>query len=107
MKNANLTNNKRLGLFLTAILLTNFCLAQTKYEKDLEFNINFSSDSVIRLSKNENSELFNAVKKIVYVGSAEKQQTDCQSILYHYFCATNCKEICHYPVKSVHKCLNM
>lgn len=66
MKSENLTNN-RLGLFLTAILLTNFCLAQTKYEKDLEFNLNFSSDSVIRLSKDENSELFNAVKKIVYV----------------------------------------
>lgn len=67
MKNANLTKNNRLSLFLTTILLVNFCFGQTKNTDSLELNLNFSCDSVIRFSKNENYELFNAVKKVVFV----------------------------------------
>ena len=76
MKNANLTNNKRLGLFLTAILFASFCFSQTKNVKDLEFNLNFTCDSVIRLSRNENSELFNAVKKNVFVDLNQMEYPD-------------------------------
>ncbi len=56
-----------LGLILITIILGDFCFAQSNCVKDLEFRLNFSNDSVIRFSEHENSELFNAVKKIVFV----------------------------------------
>ena len=54
-------------MILTTIILTDFCFAQNNCVKDLEFRLSFSNDSVIQFSEHENSELFNELKKIVFV----------------------------------------
>ena len=40
-----------------------------------------------------NPEVIYVKPEVIYIGSAEKPQIICQSILYDYFCTTKCKDI--------------